>query len=394
MALQPFKIYTFAKLMKFLNYPVVLTAVFLLLTTVAFAQARAPMSRYNFQTEARIHGGFFMHHHREMEVFNAHFGAVELALQRSTFGKQAWEADYRYPLIGLSFWHSPLGNFNEIGKAYALYPFINYPLNQNRDHALFFRLGLGLGYLTNKFHPENNYKHFAIGSNLNAAVSMYLDYRLRVSSRLTATASAGMTHFSNGSMKTPNFGLNIPTVSAGFSWFIMQPNPYLDRLIRPELYPFEFDGKKWFSIEMAMAAGFKDMSNQLGEKFMVYSLSTNIMKQISPKSKIGLGLDATYDASDKKILERKNISYPHNWQLIKPGATLAYELLMQKTSFLLQAGMHLGSKEKSEGDVYQKLALKHMLTDQVYAMVSLTAHFGKAEYIGFGLGYRLDFKYY
>ncbi len=380
--------------MKFLRKTTVLILLLLVLSLIVHAQARAPMSRNNLQLEVRGHGGFFLHHHREMEVFNAHFVSGELAVQRSTFGKERWEALYRYPLVGIALWHSPLGGFEEIGQAYAVYPFINYPINHNHTHALYFRLGLGLGYLTNKFHPVDNYKHFAIGSNLNAAVSLYIDYRLRVTPRLTAIASAGLTHFSNGSMKTPNFGLNIPTISAGFSWFIKQPNPYLDRLIRPELYPFEFDGKKWFSIEAAFSTGFKDMTNQLGERFLVYSISTNIMKQVSPKSKIGFGLDATYDASDKRILDRKQILYEHQWQLLKPGATLAYELLMQRTSFLLQAGMHLGSLEKTEGDVYQKLALKHLLNDQLFAMITLTAHFGKAEYIGFGIGYRLDFKYY
>ncbi len=360
----------------------------------AYTQARAPGSIHNIQVEGRVHYGFFMHHHREMEVFNRHFPAFELSLQKSTFGANRWEVLYQYPLVGVALWHSPLGSIPEIGEAFAIYPYINYPLNNHKNRSINFRLGLGLGYLTNRFDPIENYKHFAIGSHLNAAVSMYFDFRFKLSRRLRFVAALGLTHFSNGSMKTPNYGLNIPTVNAGFSYFLRAPNPYLDRRLLPELYPFEFDGKKWFSVELSGAMGTKDMSQQLGERFMVYSISANLLKQVSGKSKIGIGLDATYDASDKSIVERKNIQYNHDWQLIKPGANLAYELLMQKTSFLFNLGLHLGSKEKTEGDVYQKLAIKHLLTEQLFASVTLTAHFGKAEYIGFGLGYRFDFKYY
>lgn len=357
-------------------------------------QAGAPMSRYNFQLESRVHYGFFIHHHLEMGVFNKHFTGFELALQKSTFGKQQWEVLYQYPLVGVAFWYSPLGGFKEIGQGFALYPYINYPLNRNRDRSIHFRLGLGLGYLTNRFDPIENYKNFAIGSHMNAAVSMYFDFRFRLSDRLRMVAAIGLTHFSNGSMRTPNYGLNIPTANVGFSYFIMKPNPYLDRMLRPQLYPFEFDGKKWFSVEFSAALGFKDMTQQIGQRFLVYNVAANALKQVSPKSKIGIGLDATYDASDKSILGINGIPYDHGWQLIKPGANIAYELLMQKTSFLFNVGMHLGSKEKSEGDVYQKLAVKHLISNNLFASATLTAHFGKAEYIGFGLGYRLDFKYY
>ncbi|NOU48101.1 MAG: acyloxyacyl hydrolase [Bacteroidales bacterium] len=349
--------------------------------------------KYNFQIETRAHYAIFLQHHFEMERFNSHFPAFEVNLQRATFGNQRWEALYRYPIIGLTAYYSPLGNNKEIGEVFAILPFINFPLNHDLKNSLNFRLGFGLGWLTNKFDPIENYKNFAIGSHLNAAVSLYFEYRLQLSKRFTWISGAGLTHFSNGSMKTPNFGLNLLTVSTGFAWFIKNPNPYLDKKLRPELYRFEFDGKKWITSEFLFSVGLKDMSQDYGEKFFVYNLTWNTMKQVSLRSKIGMGFDLTYDRSDRAVLKMRQSPYNSDWQLLKPGANFAYEMLLDKTSFLFNLGFHLAGKERSEGELYQKLAVKQHFSENVFGVITLTAHYGRADYIGFGLGYRLNFKY-
>jgi len=371
--------------------------VFLLLICfwqTGFSQGGPPAAAHNFQLETRIHGGVFLQHHFEMKRFDAHFPMIEISLQRATYGQSQWEALYRYPMIGISYIYADLGNSKALGNAHALFPFINFPLNPDLDNSLNLKLGLGLAYLTNKFHPTENYQNFAIGSHLNAAVSIYFDFRKKINSRSNLILSAGLTHFSNGSMKTPNFGLNILSVSAGYAFFLKKPNPYLSRKLLPELYKFEFDGKKWISTEAQLTTGLKDMSQETGQSHFVYNLAINALKRISMKSKVGIGFDLTYDASDKDILAQKGISFEKEWDLAKPGVNLAYEMLLDRTSFLFNVGMHLAGAERSEGDIYQKLALKHLFTDQLFGTIALTVHFGKADYIGFGIGYRLDFKYY
>ena len=69
----------------------------------AKGQTRLWLSRNNVMVEGRVHYGFFYHHHFEMERFNAHYGAIELSVLRKTFGNMEWEADYRYPYVGLTF---------------------------------------------------------------------------------------------------------------------------------------------------------------------------------------------------------------------------------------------------------------------------------------------------
>ena len=343
--------------------------------------------------EFKMEYGFLMSHHLELDIFRSHFTAFELSIQKATWGKYRWETMYGYPLIGMGVWYSPLGGYPELGSAIAVYPFINFPLFQGPKQSFNFRLGAGLGYLTNYFHPVDNYKNFAIGSHINMAGRLYFEYRRHISKMLTVSAGVGLTHFSNGSMKTPNYGLNIITATVSISSYLSRPNPHLKQKVLPELEPFEFDGKKTLDFDVGISGGFKDMSQEFGKKFGVIALYSNIFKQVSFKSKFGAGFDLTYDASDKFLLEWRNDTVKNNLQLLKPGISFAYELVFSKVSFVFNFGVFLAGKEMSEGAMYQRLTLKYLFVDNFFANISLNTNFGKADYIGFGIGYQLDFIY-
>jgi len=343
--------------------------------------------------EFKMEYGFFASHHLELDIFQSHFPAFEFSIEKATWGKEHWEVVYGYPIIGISFFYSPLGNFQEIGSAYAIYPFINFPIVQNEKQSFNFRLGVGLAYLTNHFDQTENYKNFAIGSNLNVVGSLYLEYRRKISKMLTIAGGIGLTHFSNGAMKTPNFGMNNVTATVSLTTYLKRPNPQLNNKILPDLYPFEFDGKKSFDLDVGLSVGLKDMSQLVGKKFMVYVFAANIFKQISWKSKLGIGVDLTYDASDKYLLEWNGNPADNSLQILKPGVNAAYQLLISRMSFVFNFGYYLSGKERSEGSIYQRLTLRYLFTDHLFASVTVNSNWGKAEYIGFGIGYELNIIY-
>ncbi len=376
------------------NFRIIIIALIIsLLSFSAIGQASKPSNRYNLQAGIKLEYGLLLSHHLELDRFRSHFPAIEISIQSATFGKKRWEAEYGYPLLGINIWYSPLGNFEELGSSYAIYPSINFPLVKDNIHSLNFKLGVGVGYLTNKYNRIDNYKNFAIGSHVNIAASLHFEYRMKVSRMLTFVAGGGLTHFSNGSMKTPNYGLNILTATVGITSYIQSPNNTLERKVLPELYPYEFDGRKYLSVEFAMALAYKDQSQQFGESFFVYSMFTNLMARVSYKSKFGLGLDLTHDGSDKIKLKRNNVEYQRSSQLSKIGANIAYELVMDRMTFLFNLGAYIRGLDRSEGDIYQRLTFKYYIVKNVYANVVLSAHMGKAEYVGFGLGYRFKFIY-
>ncbi len=119
----------------------------------------------------------------------------------------------------------------------------------------------------------------------------------------------------------------------------------------------------------------------------------NIMARISYKSKFGIGLDFTNDGSDKQVLENRHVEITNNFQLTKIGANIAYELVMDRLSVLTNFGIYLSGLDRSEGALYQRFTLKYLVSKKIFTNIVLSAHLGKAEYIGFGIGYQIKFVY-
>jgi hypothetical protein len=329
-----------------------------------------------------------------MEIFNAHFPVYEISVFKATYGNTRWEYMYNYPMIGISFWHSALGNSEYFGSANAIYPYINFPLNRSKDLSINFRLGFGLGFIEKPFDRLDNYKNIAIGSHLNAAISFYFDIRKKINNKLTFTTGIGFMHMSNGATKTPNYGINIPTINGGLAYRIGKENPYIKKKLLPEHYPFEFDGKQYLYLDFSGGLGVKSLNSEYGKTYLVYTMTANIFRQISYKSRFGLGFDFVYDGSDYFNLIRNKTPINTKLAIIRPGFHIGYEILVSKVSLILNFGTYFGGKEKSDGNLYEKIGLKYKLNDQWFSNISLKAHAGRADYLTLGIGYNLKIKYY
>ncbi len=349
----------------------------------------------NLMVEAKAGYGFLIPHKLEMEIFNAHFPAFELSISKQTFGRARWEFMYGYPIVGVAYWYSSLGTTPFLGDAHAVFPYINFPISPNKNTRLYFRTGVGLGYLTKRFDRLENYKNIAIGSHLNAAVSLSFELRAKIFHRLFLTTSISLTHFSNGSMKTPNYGINIPSVNAGLAYKLSKSNPYQRSKVLPELYPYEFDGRKFFQVQFGGGMGYKNMEAEIGGKFMVYTLYANALKQISFKSRLGVGLDMSYDGTDRRIVETNNGEELSSFfPIVKTGGTIAWELMISRVSLMFNIGGYFSGEYKTEGGIYEKLGLRYYFNDKLFSEITLRAHYARADHITLGLGYNLNIKYY
>lgn len=337
--------------------------------------------------------GFLYAQHLELERFNAHFPAFELSLEQQTYGKHPWEIAYNYPIIGLSFFYSGLGYNPSLGQAFALMPYVNFPLYKDRIFTFSFRFALGAGYLTKKFDRLTNYKDIAIGSHINAAINLMFEGRFRLGEYLTLTTAICFQHFSNGSLKTPNYGVNAPMVSAGIAYRpVMENKDLVNRFIAPTK-PFSAIIKHTIEFEIGFAVGYKNMQSEYGHNYFVYHAFENTFFQVSRKSKVGFGFDASYDESHKKILEMANVQVTNDLQIIKPGINAAYELMLSRLCFIANFGLYLGGKEKSNGPFYEKFCFQYQFSNDFFAQVLLKVHWGRADYIGWGLGYHFSVKY-
>ena len=358
-------------------------------------QAKAQLSHRNYEVEARVHYGYMYfqndQYHSALGRYSRHTPGYEFSLHRNTYGEHRWEVLHNYPSIGLTFYYSGFGNDSisaELGKVFALYPFINFPITPGEKSKLTFKLGVGVSYLTNKFDPKENFHNYAIGSHVNAAINLSFEYRQRIVDRLHWVTSMGLTHFSNGATRTPNMGINIFSVATGLSWYLAPPKNYIDKKLRPKNYLFEFDGKRHFVTDFQYTLGFKDLSQQYGthQYFFVHDIAANVMLQLSERDRLGIGTEVVVDNSAK-------ITHP-DWKT-KISVLLSYEMMLDRVSFMFNAGIRNNDALFSKAFLfYQKLGLRYYFTDNLFATLAFTTYDIKADFISVGIGYHIQHKYY
>ena len=369
---------------------------FVLLTLLLIGcPAKAQLSRKNYEIEARMHYGYlyFQHdkYHSALGRYSMHAPAYEFSLHRNTYGEHRWEVLHNYPSIGLTFYYSGFLNDSisaELGKVFALYPYINFPITPNERSQLTFKLGVGVSYLTNKFEPKENYHNYAIGSHVNAAINLSFEYRQRIFDRLHWVTSIGLTHFSNGATRTPNMGINIFSVATGFSWYLAKPKELIDKKLRPKNYLFEFDGKRHFVTDIQYTIGIKDMSQQYGshQYFFIHNIAANLMLQLTERDRLGIGIEFINDNSAK-------ITHPE-WRN-EIGLLASYEMMLDHVSFMFNVGLRNNEPLIASSFLfYQKVGLRYYFNDNLFTTLSFTTYDIKADFISIGIGYHFQHKYY
>lgn len=385
----------FAETTFLIKYNQLLLGVFLLV--IAANSLSAQKQRFqaaNLLFEPRANYGFLISHHVEMEIYNSHFPSFEFSIARATYGKQQWEALYNYPVTGMTYWTAWLGNSPDLGQAHAIFPFIRFPWIKSNKTELSFRLGAGMAYLTKHFDRLDNYKYNAIGSHLNAAINLMVEYRWKPLNYLQLSAGVQLMHFSNGSTKTPNFGLNIPSLSGGVAFRLNKENSYIRRSARPDLTMFEFDGKKFLEMKVGTTFAIKQIGDIDGTRYNVYAGFLSATKNLGYKHKLGLCFDLSWDGSDELLVNKTDPEPYKQSALTKPGFSAAYEMVLARLSFAFNFGFYVGGKDKSEGLTYYKAGINYLITRNLFANLTLKTHYARADFVGIGVGYRFRWIYY
>lgn len=341
-----------------------------------------------FSIETRAYYGFINNYHNELKLFNTHLPAFEVSLIKSACGRKSWESIYQNPKIGYSLFYTSFNNSAVLGSALAIYPHIDFPLFNTPIQKANFRIGLGLAYFNKKFTPVENYQNLAIGSSFNAFVHFMFDYQFHLNDRNRLSLGMSLIHFSNGSFATPNYGLNLPMASVGYTHqFGNEPQ---NNDLKP--YPlFLLTENAPLRIDIQAGFGLKSLNTTLGEKFPVFTQSMTVFKTINKKSSLGVGIDFSWDKSHEELLLQREISST-NLGLIKYALAANYELRLEKLALKFGIGGYVYAKEQNEGAFFEKLALNYLVYRNVYASMELKAHAARAAYLAWGLGYQLPFK--
>lgn len=342
--------------------------------------AAAAAGQQPWSVGARGHYGFLWAHRPASWILvEGHAGAAEVFVERQVSGDRPWHRAFGRPRYGALLVHTRLANPRHIGDAIGAVPYLVLPLAQGERLVLGLRMGWGVGYVAKPFDRRSNTVQIAIGSRLNTAIQLMPELRWQAG-RLSLHAALGLDHWSNGSAKQPNLGLNYISASIGAACALGAPTPG----------PLPLDTARYErprrEISVVAAFGLSESGRPLNGQRDAVSISADASWRAGRKGAWSAGMDL-FNKGDLPTVHaelegRPRIAYT---QL---GVHGGGALLFGRGELLLHFGAYLISPITDDAPVYQRLGARYRLGRRLLASVCLKTHFAAADHWEFGIGYR------
>lgn len=318
-----------------------------------------------------------------------HPEGVMISYNRKTYGLNEAEQQYNYPDWGFTFMYQNMKN-PVLGDNYSLYGHYTwYFLNRYVQITT----GTGIGYNTNPYDINTNFKNNAYGSSiLSTSLIKFGFVRENIWNGFGINAGLSFIHYSNGNYKAPNTSTNTYSANVGVSYLFDHEN-------FPDFIPLAEEDKTDYNEPIAynfVLRGGINQSDLIGQDQQAfYVVSAFADKRLSFKSSIQAGVDVFFSNFIKDYVEYRSIAYPEDGltgdeDYKRVGVFLGHELHIHKTALLTQLGYYVYWPSEFENRVYNRIGLKrYLFEDKYFAIVSVKSHWAKAEAIEFGVGIRL-----
>jgi hypothetical protein len=275
-----------------------------------------------------------------------------------------------------------------LGKAGALFPYIDFPLISGERASLAFRAGSGFGWVEKPFDRLENPKNIAIGSRSNITFSFMLHGKFDLPGRWGVSAGLSFDHFSNMAVRMPNLGINLPSAQFGIYRGVGKARGLDEGVKSEEKDPFEdMTGKLRGSV--IGGAGVKGVAPPDGRLFPAVSFMGSLGQRVTAKSMLGGGMDLEWNASLREVIvddggDSEELPLTHEGRV---GLKAAYTLVIDRLRLIGQWGVYLHNAHETEGPFYHRFGVRYDI-DRWIINGTLKTHFAKADHFEFGLGYR------
>jgi len=408
-----------------------LVVIFCLILTVLSVNAQ-----YKYSVRAMGYGGKILPLSKNLEATAK--GAVlggEIAFEFQPTGKYQWEQFWNFPTIGIGFVGLDLGNPKILGQAFAVYPYLLVPAVERRYFKLNYKIGIGTSFITKTWKrcdTQNGVNaataNSAIGSIMNIYLNTGFNFEFPINDQFSITADLGYSHMSNGSVITPNTGLNILYGQIGAKYSFEKCREC--RFVKNPAYELPYD----FMINVGMSGGVRQLHHLDKKSFFVGDLHVGMTASIGNWYALGGGFDLFFDGAFNKrdfIVTSKSFTryyLPENRfeNKIRFGISINNEFIIGRLTGIFDWGIYLYNPlknfepgdeifikdkdgnitimppfkkgvfykyniDKQDGWNYFRIGLRYRVWDNLFVSVNLKTHLQKAEMITFGVGYYLPF---
>ncbi len=329
----------------------------------------------------QVFGGFFINHRPHLARLQQHHAkGFEVSYLFANTGRKMWYHNFHHPTIGLCYTYLYTGSPNYLGNAHAITSILKFPFVNNNFYKLNMQAGVGLGWVTKIYDVRTNYKNVAIGSHLNCAIQLRFNNELHISKNDNVNFSVGIMHWSNGSYRTPNLGINMALIGLGYTHHFGMHAIMRDTFTRPTLPRSSIS---------AMAVTFpKEIYPAGGPTYLGSCLSIDFERQWHIRTIYTAGLDFFYDNSlINKVADSvlSNSSFTYNTRV---GAHLSFIKKLDRFEIWMQMGYYLHNRLPETLNLYHRVGIRQYISKNMFVTFNLKTHFAKADNAELGIGYK------
>lgn len=384
----------------YLRFPIrmnrIILPVFLLLACLVSAQENSgsgdlPNETTNIEV-SYFRGNIYKHTDDITHLITGHPEGVLISFNRQTFGEKEWQQSYNFPDYGMSLQYQDFKN-QYLGEAFAVGLHYNFYFLHRH---LQFRISQGIGFATNPYDKETNFKNNAFGSRLMSSNLFLLNFKKEnLVGRFGLQAGMMFTHFSNGRFKSPNSGINTYAVNLGVNYNIDEVQPKYVRTDSIATKAYRKSFREPLRYSLYFRSGMSESPITGSGQYPFYHIALAVDKRLGRKSALQLGTDVFFSKYLKEFIRYSSVAYPDrpyldpNTDYKRVGVFVGHELFINRLSVETQLGYYVYKPFDYEIDMYQRLGAKYYVTKNVFGGIALKAHGGRAEAIELGIGIRI-----
>lgn len=317
----------------------------------------------------------------------------EIALRWQTLGARDWQAWQRYPTWGVAVQHVELGA-QAHGRALALLALLDIRFLQRPKWGFRFRAASGIAWLQHPYNAFRNPDQNALSTRLNFATQFRLGAQVRLSPYLQAAAGGVFTHYSNGGVSLPNFGINMPGffLSAQGSIRPLRPEHF-----RPAATASRATGDRW-GVQAQTGFTLAEYNAYDGPRYAVWMGSAAAVYAWRRTNRLLMGID--YEYNQAVYAWGLHSTLFRDEQEARLGATrlavfLADEFRFGALGIQVHTGVYTGRQRLNRQTltpvfnklmVYRYFTLHSAAGVRAFGGISLKAHRNIAEYIAVSVG--------
>jgi len=349
-----------------------------------FSGAQKVRTQKEFSLSLHYHQGLWVPKNEYINyLVQDNISALEVKLAYHPNPEKNWVRQFAVNEVGLAFYQGTLGNTSSLGEVQSISPYIQFSLKNWERFQINTNFGVGIAKMSKYFHPVNNYANLLIGSEYNAHIKLGLQVRYSLSF-FDVSADMVFSHFSNGSSKHPNDGLNIITGALGLHYNFGRS---LKKCDKPEL-----NSKLGNEFTFVWNQAWKQENEQDPHIYFVSTLNIGFTMGLNAKQRLGGGIDIFYDESVNRgywNLEPKTSTKDR----LSQSFFVAHELVFSRISFITHIGYYTLYKSKpTSSPFYNRLGLRYKFSKHLLANLSLKGHLATSDFIEVGVGYYFNKK--